>query len=262
MFRSNNLVTSSQLTRIGGALFCAALFAFAMPADAGAVTVAAGGDSYIQLSVPTTNFGTSSTLLVKHNTDTFLRKAYVRYDTSSIDGLAGDASLTFNFVETGVGNLDAAGLAQSWQFQVYGLNNGDAGEFWVEGNGGADNNPAGEINWNNAPANNTATGNGVLANATSLGTFSVLGKGIGPVVFSSDALVDFLNSDTDGLATFILVRNTPQTVGTNNYAHGISSRENTAIGGTLLNVVLVPEPATGLLALMGMTVLGRRRRVA
>ena len=84
---------------------------------------------------------------------------------------------------------------------IWGLDDGDPGENWDELG----------ITWNNAPANDTA-GNGLLSNATYLGEFNspelqypdpAAAGGTGD--FSGDALKDFLNADTNSLATLMIL---------------------------------------------------------
>ena len=119
-------------------------------------------------------------------------KMYFRFDVSSLT-----LPLTTNFkltCATGDGQFPRG-------TSVWGLNDGDPGESWVEE----------ELTWNNAPANDT-TSYALLSNATSLGDFNTprlqypdpdaMG-GTGDLC--GDALNDFVNADTDGLVTFIIL---------------------------------------------------------
>ena len=77
---------------------------------------------------------------------------------------------------------------------VWGLNDGDVGESWAE------NATAGP----ESPANDLTDGTNFLSNATYLGTFGTIAEVAGnSTTFSGDALKDFLNADTDGLATLM-----------------------------------------------------------
>lgn len=198
-------------------------------------------DAYVQRTLPNDNFGDSDGLILKNSTSGFDRKAYLKFDTSGLDDVQ-DATLELSFIEVG----GDAGLID-WEFQVYGLLDGDIGEQWIEGSGGTafvGPTPPDPIVWNNAPANNTASGNLLLNNAMSLGTFSLFGK-VGDISFSSQALVDYLNLDTNDVATLIIARNTPET-GSNSNIHLIASAEHATESGPKLTVETTPPPPTPL----------------
>ena len=106
----------------------------------------------------------------------------------------------------------------------------------------------------------------MLSNATSLGTFELTGKGIGPFEFTSPALDAFVRGNAlDDLLTFAIVRNTPQNgpggVG-DSYAHAAASREHSAFAGPRLTLerVPIPEPCTVALFGVGALCLSRRKR--
>ena len=194
-----------------------------------------GGDSLVQVK----NEGV---------TLSWSRKGYMRFDLSPLTfdhttGL-GSATLTLNSVESSVGTETDN---ETYEFEVFGLLDGDPGENWAENS----------IVWSNAPANDTASHDGMLANATSLGTFTLDGKGIGELNFSTEGLTDFVAASTaDDLVTLMIVRHTPQGgpggVG-DNYAHAFASLENGQFAGPQLTLEqAVPEPATWLLAVLGM----------
>jgi len=204
-----------------------------------------------------TRYGTEPQLELKRNySNDWNRKAYMRFDLNDLVGYdqadVVDAKLMLNFV-TGFGSNPN----QDWEFEVYGLNDGDAGEAWGETT----------INWSNAPANDTGSRFGMLGNTTSLGTFNLTGTGVGLVEFSSAGLLSFIQSSTlDDLATIMVVRNT---AGTSNatYVHVISSKENGSVDGPQLLLTLpaavVPEPSAFALAaldLLGLVCCARRRR--
>ena len=202
------------------------------------------------------NYGANPQLRIKRNYDsTWNRKAYMRFNLSGLafdrtTSLA-DATLRLNFVDSGAGGT---GNDTSWLFEVYGLADGDPGEGWLES----------EITWNNAPANDTDSGHELLANALSLGTFSLTGKGIGEFGFSSEELIDFIAESTvDDLLTFIIVRDTAGT-GTETYSHAIGSWEQDAVLGPQLFLVsseqVIPEPTTLALVALGLLGCARRRR--
>ena len=190
-----------------------------------------------------TNGGEDGTqLLVKRNYDTtFNRKTYMRFDLNDLVGhdLAGlvDATLKLNFVASGKG----ANPGQDWEFGVYGLDDGDAGEGWGEAT----------IKWDDAPGNSDS-GYLMGGNATSLGTFNLTGD-TGLVEFSSADLLNFIQGHTvSDLTTLMIVRNTPGTGGSGGatYVHAIASKENGLLPGPQLVLTgpspagVIPEPAT------------------
>ncbi len=207
-------------------------------------------DSYVQAGSPTSNYGTGTQLMVKlDDGGSYHRKTYMRYDLSTLSfdhtSELQSASLDINFIDSGAG---AIGAIHTWEFEVFGLDDGDAGENWSETG----------ITWNNAPANSTGSGNGLLANATSLGTFSVTDEGVGLVSFQSAAMDTFIsNSVADDFVTFIIVRNTAG-AGSATYVHSIAADEHASIAGAQLN--LIPEPGTVLLVSVGLATLCLRRR--
>ena len=209
-------------------------------------------DSYVERGTADNNYGTSQQLRLKHNTDNFVRKSYVRFDLSALSfdhtTELGSATLSLNLIDTGAG---ANGFTNDWSFAVYGLNDGDAGEGWGEST----------ITWNNAPQNDTTNGNGVLANTTALGTFSIVGR-TGTVDFSNTAVRDFVAaSSLNDQVTFIVVRDTLQPSGTVNYVHAAASSEHTSVGGPSLNLTpAIPEPSSLGLMLLGLVGLRLVRR--
>jgi hypothetical protein len=69
-----------------------------------------------------------------------------------------------------------------------------------------------------------------------LGSFSIpQGVSRGPRNITGKELVDFLKSDTDGLATFIICRETDES-GRNGLVHAFATRENRSNTPPLLRV--------------------------
>jgi hypothetical protein len=161
-------------------------------------------------------YGSSTTLLVKYSDGTAVdwhRKVWIRYDATSRAGRAlSNATLALPLVNSGFGS-NATG---NWQFEVYGLTD-DSLDGWDEAT----------AKWNDLPANITTSGNGIdTSKAVSLGTFTVSGTGVGTTpTISGPALTSFLASNANGLATFMVVRNTQAPDSGVNYAHAIASRE-------------------------------------
>ncbi len=157
-------------------------------------TLEASADAFVRAgSHAATNFGTTASTLVVKNSATAdtQRKSYIRFDLTGQDIHATpNASLQFAVSSAWV---DATPL------QVYGLKNADAGESWGEST----------ITWNNAPANTTGSGDGLVSSrVTLLGTLAVTGaEPLGQVLELRSAALDaFLLADTDDKVTFIVTR--------------------------------------------------------
>lgn len=167
----------------------------------------AEADSYVDGANTTTNYGTNVQLIPENKGGTTIRKAYLRFDVNDCVPVSA-ATLRLISSSTGTG---------THTFTVYGLTNGLAGDApvgWTEGG----------INWTNAPAN--TTGNGFTADAVNLGSFTTDGTTANgtPVNFSSAALNAFLNADTNGKVTLMIVRSASTGYTSNTRFH---SKENT-----------------------------------
>lgn len=250
-------------------LLACAMIAPAGIAHAAVVTPGAGNgaDTFVQ-NGSTTNNSTSADLVVKFtgtDTDTTNRKGYIRFDTTSLPtpGNITAASLVLTVsINNGGGSGATTTTPQNFTYNVYGLNDGSSGETW---------NPT-TITYANAPANNTASGStvttGTGANqATLLGTFSMSQTDVAgtPITaLSGSSLVDFLNANTDNLATFIVTRTgftpnpaAPSIQGNANSA--FASAEAAAAARPALTAT--PEPGSAaLLGLASLCCLRRKRR--
>lgn len=221
-----------------------------------------GADARLQSGASAdTNFGATTTLDIKNTTDpAFQRKGIFRFDISGLTPQQISEAVLELTVDGFLGNSSS----DEWIFDIYGLNDGHPGEGWDEN----------AVTWNNAPGNDTASGNGVLAGdvfgGDALGSFSVLGQGVTgtKVGINSNDFADllaFLQSDTDGQVSFLLTRRQSEQQGDSNVVHRFYTHENSAETGPKLMLTLyspVPEPASASLMLLSGLALLRRRRAA
>ena len=147
-----------------------------------------GADARIHKGAPDTTYGTDGYCAAVEGSSSG-RKGYMRFDLGAVSGVVTSAMVNLWL------NLENF-TVQNYTVNVYGLNNGDAGENWGETT----------ITWNNAPQNDTTDSNALLGNTTYLGSFSVTNNTpVGSKLsFSSAALASFIKTDTDGNATLIL----------------------------------------------------------
>jgi hypothetical protein len=184
--------------------------------------------------------GNRSTLYINYVTSTHDEaKAYVRYQLPSDFGSA--VSATFSMVRV---------VMDAWNedYNVYGLKDSAAGNDWQDITAGMYYGACeGGLTWNNAPANNTTSGNGFTSDATaSLGMFSTIGNNnggsnYGTYSVSTGDMVSFLNTDTDKNVTFMVSR-----AGDSSSGAEFASRENGTYAAPtlLLTYNPVPEPAS------------------
>ncbi|QNN24611.1 PEP-CTERM sorting domain-containing protein [Planctomycetales bacterium ZRK34] len=187
-------------------------------------------DAYVQSSG--TGSGAANMVLVKRDTGAVSsshRKGYISYDLTDYQaalaarsGRGVNTQLDLPFVFTSVGGTSASTV---WDFEVYGLTD-ESVDSWDEST----------IDYSNAPANDASDGNTVDGTkTTSIATFTGMGTMSGVTQSISGAALDsFLNSDTDNVGTFIIVRNT---AAGDNYAHGFQSKEATTGGGAKIKLI-------------------------
>ncbi len=183
-----------------------------------------GADAFVRAGAfADANFGAETELLVKHDVslNDFTRKTYLRFDLSQLSGAdPQDARLKLT-----VANPDCDAVT----FNLFGLNDGDAGENWNEAT----------LSWNNAPGNDSASQSGMNGSATLLGTFTVDAAHLGEVVsLASAGLVTFLQADTDGRATLMLTRQGPPTA-SNTGSQDFAAKEHSTLDAPLLDLTIV-----------------------
>ena len=259
----SNMVKRVTLTLATFALMLAGIGQGTVTADVTLTTnQGSGADAYVQNgNADDDNFGSSITLRMKNggtSSPNFHRKSYIRFDLASLANLAVAAANLELTIDTADANTPTDAI---YTFNVFGLEDSNAGEDWSES----------DITWNNAPANDTNSGSDLTSDAVLLGRFDIEGAGTPGTTFTAlegANLVDFLNSDTNNLATFILTREDPQTGVSNNIVHRFRSGEfGSGSSGPQLDVTAVPEPSSfilGLASVVPIAAVGyfRRRRRA
>jgi hypothetical protein len=145
------------------------------------------------------NFGNAESMGVRASTRRGFNASFLRFDLSGFaaGGFVGPATLSLTkYRDEDLNDITVFGLAESV-------------DSWIEGNGGTDNSPVGELTYDNAPGilQDTDPLNGSdidPAYTTDLGSFFPGGNEGDVLDFSNSALLGFLNTDTDGRVTFIL----------------------------------------------------------
>lgn len=159
-----------------------------------------GRTAYI-FSPGTTNHQSTSLMLVKNTyTPGYRRKAYFSFDLATLHGRkVKTATMSLAFEPSGFG---FASRMPTSTFTVYGLID-ETLDNWSEQ----------DLRWDNAPANRPGGNELDTAKVIPLGTFSIAPEETsGLRIISGPALADFLNHDSNGQATFIIVRETSEPV--------------------------------------------------
>lgn len=185
----------------------------------------AGKDAWVQSSPK--DAGASETLLLVKNSmgPTHSRKAYVTFDLSAVGKAEiDDARVVFTVLPS---ELGFASATPDSTFTLYGLLD-ESRDGWDEAT----------INWSNAPANLRRGAEIDLAHAVKIGSF-VVDQGVrsGIRAVSGPALVDFLKRDTNGLVTFILARDTPESRG-GGLVHAFASKRHPSADPPTLKLVV------------------------
>jgi hypothetical protein len=169
-----------------------------------------GADTYLSEQVDSpavrlTNYGNASPLLLR-NDGNIQGQPYIRFDLSAIDkASAWRARLQlydfrFDF---------SSGWLRGNTFSLWALNDGPL-DNWVEGNGGSDNSPAGEITWASAPGHvDDQVLNGPdlhPAQATLLSTFTYTQQGATAwnVPLQISGLLERVKNDTNNQLTLMI----------------------------------------------------------
>ena len=228
---------------LAAAIAAAATLWGATSAQAIPVTTADGDGADVSvflMGAVDANFGSEPLLYVTRQITVDHQFTYLRFDLSGISDPIVAAQVELARTELGYGSVN-----------FFGLNDNAAGNDWDESS----------ITWNTAPAK---SGGGLDASLiTPLGGFGGFSLP-GTEIFTTPALLSFLNADTDGLVTLILGSTAQIQPG------GVfASKENAGYFAPTLNLTLadneliaVDEPGSFAvygLGLMGLGVLVRRR---
>jgi len=167
-----------------------------------------GADATVDSGRKDEKLGRDKSLRVKFSTAA-QRKAYIRFDLSLLKGRKAKAARLTLEIDT-----ENTGLIRDWTYNVIGLREaasygqGKLGEDWDET----------EITYANAPGNDPKSGGGevdeksgkyggVLKDyAIPLGTFKIAAGKRDRYGFTSQALADFVNADTNKMITLVITR--------------------------------------------------------
>jgi len=139
-----------------------------------------------------------------------------------------EARLSLTFAPTGMG---FASEVPDATFAVFGLTD-ESLDHWDEET----------IRWNNAPANRPGGLDLDETRVVRLGTFEIVqGELSGTRSIEGSALAEFLNRDTNGMATFIVVRET-QGSGRSDLVHGFANKNHPDLAPPTLRLT-VSEPS-------------------
>jgi hypothetical protein len=184
-------------------------------------------------------------------------KVYMKFALPADVGTITSATLTLT---TGVVNASS----YTTDVTVAAVKDGVAFEdTWTEASPGTYyGDPTGGLTWNNAPGNLVSSGNSFnSATSVQVGTFSMLGGRYGAVVgqqnnLSTQALIDFLNADTNGFVTIML-----GCVSNSSAYHGIAANEMGTQPGEKLTITYdpIPEPITIALLSLGLFAIRRKK---
>ena len=177
-----------------------------------------GKDSFIESSDTTRVDGKQAFFRVKHTTiqPQLNRKGYLGFDIASFQGKRFEKAELILSIEPS--DLGFATLVPDSGFLVYGLSD-ESGDSWDEATMTATNAPANDLT--QADRHLPVPGKTVL-----LGRFDIAqGVNRGNRTLSGQALVDFLNSDTNGIVTFIVCRETDETA-KGGLVHAFATKEN------------------------------------
>ncbi len=177
-----------------------------------------GKDTFIETSNNPRSYGKQAVFRAKRSSvqPHLNRKAYLGFDIAGFQGKGFETAELILAIEPS--DLGFATLVPDSRFLVYGLTD-ESGDLWDES----------VMNSTNAPANDVNRPDLHLPDSDKtvlLGSFEIAqGVGRGNRTLGGQALADFLNSDTNGIVTLILCRETDETA-KGGLAHAFATKEN------------------------------------
>ena len=202
-----------------------------IPKETATVALEPAADADVRSNTPDTADGSRTGLLVS-GASSQAGKAYMRFVLPGNIEAITEASFTVILSDRPYWNTLAG---------VYGLNDDVAGQSWTEGS----------LTWNNAPGNDTASYSGFLAGSTTnVGSFTASGSNYGrnngdAYTFSSASLLEFLNTDSDGVVNILLGTGDASTDWTQ-----FASKENATWDAPKLTLTYVVRPPQGTLIIL------------
>lgn len=199
-------------------------------------------DARVVETNPNGNYGTAAQLRVLPSPGGTGRKSYMKFNLGAAPAPVSSGDVTLSFM-LDTDNVTGGTPTTTARIGVYGIIQSATSDTWAETG----------INWGNAPANTDPEDNGFTADAVWLGDVDVdntmvtgtSGAGY-ELSLSNQALVDFVNADTDGQVSIAL--NITVDTGVGGFGPTIAAREHATLDAATLEVI--PEPAT--MALFGL----------
>ncbi len=191
-----------------------------------------GKDSFIETSGNPQSYGKQAIFRVKRSSiqPHLNRKAYLGFDISGFQGKGFEKAELILAIEPS--DLGFATLVPDSRFLVYGLTD-ESGDSWDESGMNSAGAPANDADRTDLhlpdPDKTILLGNFGIAQGVSRGNRTVGGQ----------ALVDFLNADTNGIVTLIICRETDETA-KGGLVHAFATKENGSSTPPLLR--LKPNP--------------------
>ncbi|MFG0290095.1 MAG: DNRLRE domain-containing protein [Rhodopirellula sp. JB044] len=185
-----------------------------------------GGDATIIMSNDPT-FLDPALITVKNCESEYRRKGYLRFDLTTIKGSNfKNAKLILTLQENHWASLRAP---HDVLYSVFGVTDESLDGWSPE-----------DLRWENAPANVDASDQVDESKARRLGSMLVIdGRATGQVLLQSNELNEFVNADTNGLVTLIVVRDSPVSSDEYSTPNGFASRRHNSQLPPTLEVQLV-----------------------